>query len=111
MAAVSIKRSIDPSLRDGVFHVVVEDPGEGGPHSFWSKLRSEGRKKLFLDRPPPPYLRVWMTAPPPSLSEGLDPPLCSTFRNAEYSRDGDDTSRTCSLVSGLDFPGALTFSA
>ena len=23
----------------------------------------------------PPYLRVWMTAPPPPLSEGLDPPL------------------------------------
>ena len=37
----------------------VADPGEGpgGPP------------------PPPPYLRVWMTNPPPSLSEGLDPPL------------------------------------
>ena len=39
----------------------------------------EGVDPLFLDQTdekfetPPPYLRVWMTAP--SLSEGLDPPL------------------------------------
>ena len=32
------------------------------------------KKKFFL-RPGPPYLRVWMTAPP--LSEGLDLPLTS----------------------------------
>ena len=33
----------------------------------------KGRKKVFW-RPDPPYLRIWMTAPPP-WSEGLDPPL------------------------------------
>ena len=34
----------------------------------------QGREQ---DVPPPTYLRVWMTAPPPAslLSEGLDPPL------------------------------------
>ena len=30
---------------------------------------------MFFEAGSPPYLRVWMTAPPP-LSEGLDPPLC-----------------------------------
>ena len=38
--------------------------------------QTEAKKKCFWDRPP--YLRVWMTAPPPPptpLSEGLDLPL------------------------------------
>ena len=34
----------------------------GGSLYFLTKLKPEGPKKLFL-RPPPPYLRVWMTAP------------------------------------------------
>ena len=59
---------------------------------FWLEVRSSGGSRrgalggralfLFLDqteekfwRPPPPYLRIWMTVPP--LSEGLDPPLKS----------------------------------
>ena len=82
--------------------------GGGGwaPLCFWTKLRPEGPKKtFFLDQSPPPYLRVWITVPP------LIWRLCSTFRKAEYSRDGDDTSRTCSLAFGLDIPGALTLSA
>ena len=37
-------------------------------------LGPKGQRKIFL-RPGPPYLRVWMTAPP--LSEGLDLPLTS----------------------------------
>ena len=42
---------------------------------FEAKLRPEGPKRnLGRPPPPPPYLRVWMTAPTP-LSEGLDPPM------------------------------------
>ena len=29
--------------------------------------------------PPPPILRVWITAPLPPLSEGLDPPMILEF--------------------------------
>ena len=54
-------------------------PEEGqGPPYFYSKLRPE---KTFLERPirpPPPYLRVWMTPPPSPSSEGLDSPLYLT---------------------------------
>ena len=54
--------------------------GPGGPRQaapyFWTKLRPEGVKNMFLKTAPPsPYLRVWMTPSPPPLSEGLDPPL------------------------------------
>ena len=54
------------------------------PTYFKSKLRPEGPNKIFW-RPPPPFLRVWMTGPPsplisgsgwpgppPPLSQGLD---------------------------------------
>ena len=45
--------------------VTVADPGKGAPPNFWTKLRPEGPKKLFLETasPPPPYLRVWMSPP------------------------------------------------
>ena len=72
--------------------------GPGGPPLliFRPKWGPKGRKNFLGDRsPPPPNLRVWMTAPPlsqglddrppplsqglddrpPPLSEGLDPPL------------------------------------
>ena len=42
------------------------------PPYFWTKLRPE--EKFFQTTPPPPYLRAWMTTPPP-LSQGLDPAL------------------------------------
>ena len=53
------------------------------PHHFLTKMRPEGLKKFFVETvPPPPYLRVWMTAPnPPTLSEGLDPPLLTAIFN------------------------------
>ena len=35
----------------------------------------QNSRKKFFWRLAPAYLRVWMTAPPPSLSEGLDPLL------------------------------------
>ena len=43
-----------------------------------TKRRPEGPKKCFW-RPPPTYLRIWMTNPL-NLSEGLDPPLQHTAR-------------------------------
>ena len=47
----------------------VADPGEGpggpGPPYFYTKLRPDGPKKIFLRLSPPPYLRIWMTTPPP----------------------------------------------
>ena len=54
----------------------VADQGEPPPcpHIFRPKWGPKGPKYFFWDRAPPPYLRVWMTAPPP-LSEGLDPAL------------------------------------
>ena len=57
--------------------------GARGPRSpyFSTKLRPEGPKFFFLTgqpRPPPPYLRVWMTGPP--ISQGLDPALVCSLR-------------------------------
>ena len=57
----------------------VADPGEGPgpppliPRPNWGP---EGPKN-FGEGPVPPYLRVWMTGPPPPpfLSQGLDPAL------------------------------------
>jgi len=55
--------------------VVVADPGErtgdvGRPPYFQTKVRPEGLKKNFFETVPlpPPYLRVWMTAPLPLIS-------------------------------------------
>ena len=46
-----------------------EGPGGAArPYFFYfkTKLRPEGPEKIFFgDRPRPPYLRVWMTSPPP----------------------------------------------
>ena len=48
-----------------------EGPGGAVPpplffFNFKTKLRPEGPKKIFLETaPPPPYLRVWTTSPPP----------------------------------------------
>ena len=56
----------------------VVDPGEGpggpGRPLFFDQNEARRAEKNFLGDCPPPYLRVWMTAPP-ALSEGLDPPL------------------------------------
>ena len=40
--------------------------GPGSPLTFRPHWGPKGRKQFFL-RPPPSYLRVWMTAPPPPL--------------------------------------------
>ena len=46
------------------------------PLFFYQNEAQSAEKSLFGGRPPP-YLRVWMTAPPPLsyLIKGLDPPL------------------------------------
>ena len=62
-------------------HIKNSEEGQWGiqgraPLIFRPKWGPEGRKKFFCRPPSPPYLRVWMTAPPPPLSEGdLDPRL------------------------------------
>ena len=50
--------------------------GGPGPHTLFFFRNEAGRaeKIYFGDRRPPPYLRVWMTTPPP-VSDGLDLPL------------------------------------
>ena len=50
----------------------MADPGEGpegaGPPLFFDQNETRrAEKNFFGDRPPPPYLRVWMTAPAPHL--------------------------------------------
>ena len=67
------------SKRNCCFDIPVADSGEGPggrPLYFWIKMSPKGPKTYFGDRPPPPYLRIWMTAP--SLSPGLDPALYPT---------------------------------
>ena len=44
-------------------------PGEGLGSQTEARRAA---KKVFGDRAPPPYLRVWMTAPPAPLSQGLE---------------------------------------
>ena len=42
-----------------------EGPGEHAPPYFSTKMRPEGPKNCFWRQSAPPYLRVWMTDPPP----------------------------------------------
>ena len=65
-----------------ILYSVVADPGEGPgepappPLIVRPNWGPGGRKFFFVETaPPPPRLRVWMTAPP--LSEGLHRPLGS----------------------------------
>ena len=60
----------------------MADPGKGpvGPEPplFLDQTEARRAERNFLRDPAPAYLRVWMTGlptPPPSFSEGLDPPL------------------------------------
>ena len=59
------KKKITPDLRLGP-----------APHLFLDQNEAQRGNKFFFETGPPPYLRVWMTAPP-LLSEGLDLPLFS----------------------------------
>ena len=50
-------------------NTAVAEPREGTsvPPYVWTKLRPEG-PKIFFVKTAPPYLRVWMTPPPPHRS-------------------------------------------
>ena len=46
--------------------VAVADPGPGsGLTLFLDQTEARRNEKKKFLRPPPPYLRIWMTAPPP----------------------------------------------
>ena len=68
-------------------------------------MSPKGQKTYFGDRPPPPYLRIWMTAP--SLSPGLDQALYPTklFKDPYFltivSLSKDVFERRTSTGSGL----------
>ena len=71
----------------------VADPGEGpggGPPPaplFRPNWGPKGQKTFFLETAPPPFLRIRMTAPPPSpLSQGLDPVI-------QHHSPGSDPSK------------------
>ena len=54
--------------------------GVPGPALFCDQTEARRAEKKFWGDPPPPYLKVWMTVPPPlplltHVSQGLDPPL------------------------------------
>ena len=65
----------NPSLRNlSTFYLVfchcfeqwrIQERGPGGPPSFFlDQTEARRAENIFLgDRPPPPYLRVWMTPP------------------------------------------------
>ena len=49
------------------------------PPVFLDPTVAQRAETIFFETTPtPPYLRVWMTAPP-ALSEGLDPPLLIVY--------------------------------
>ena len=59
-------------------HSAVADPGErpAPPPYFSTKMRPREPKNIFLETAPPPRpLSQGLNDRPPSLSEGLDPPL------------------------------------
>ena len=58
--------------------------GAWTPLIFRPKWGPKGRKNYFGDCPPP-YLMVWMTAPP-LLSDGLDPPLQFAVCRSRFPR-------------------------
>ena len=81
--------SVESRIQDQ-WRIQERGPVDPAPPYFYTKLRPEGPKKIFL-RPgppllsgsewpdPPPFVRVWMTGPPlPPLYKGLVPPLKTT---------------------------------
>ena len=56
---------------------LVSGRSRGGawvPPLFFDQNEARRAEKIFLETGHPPYLRVWMTPPPP-LSKDRDPPL------------------------------------
>ena len=75
----------------------IQARGPGGPDTpppfyFWTKLRPEGLKNFFGETGVPPYLRVWMTAPPPLISR-------SGFGTATWDKQKDSLPWTLKINS------------
>ena len=47
--------------------------GGPGPPLFCHQNEAPSAEKIFFRDRAPPFLRIWMTGPPPPLSQGLDP--------------------------------------
>ena len=64
-----------------IFAIVLINGGSRGgtrgvrPPLFLDQTEARRAEKNFYKTRPPPYLRIWMTAPPLPLSEDLDTPL------------------------------------
>ena len=62
----------------------MADPGEGpgwpAPPLLLDQTEARWAEKFFFRAPPPPHSKVWMTATPSPLSQGLDPAL----NNSQY---------------------------
>ena len=72
----SCKNDLPKRFKPNLTAQSVADPGGGArgaqvPPLFLDESEGWRAEKNFFCRPSPPYLRVWMTAPPPY----LDPPL------------------------------------
>ena len=66
----------------------ISDGSRGGARGpalliFRPNWGPKGRKNFSGDWGSPPYLRVWMTVPPPPLFQGLDPALKITVLSCE----------------------------
>ena len=85
----------------------------GPPPLFLDQTEARRAEKIWGGDRAPPYLRVWMTAPPPlPSSEGLDPPLMyvaetigslsnSVFERRTSTGSGLFTALGCGLVETL----------
>ena len=65
--------------------ISVADPGRPPTPLFLDQTETRRVEKHFFNPPPPPYLRVWMTAP--LLFEGLDPPMDLTHQGQFLTPD------------------------
>ena len=68
-----------PFCAFAVVNQPVADPGEAGgsPPLFLDETEVQRVEKLFLETAPP-YLRVWMTPPPPP-SQDQNPALLAVY--------------------------------
>ena len=92
--SLSIKRLLSNKKSPLQCYVFIRRPflisggsrGGARPPLFLDQTEARrAEKNCFWDRSPH-YLRVWLTAPPPPLSEGLDPPLLIYAPHDSYSK-------------------------
>ena len=66
----------------------------GPPPLFVDQTEARMAEKFFARTTPlPPYLRVWMTPPPPTLSQELDPALlvCQSIDRLIFLKEAYET--------------------